>query len=133
MTWIQRQGNKFGSKSTEYNGEIYHSKKESGRAQELDLLAGAGEIRDIKRQVRISFDICKKCLRLCSEHCRLHHDNGVHHLSNYYIDFTYWDIRYGVRVYEEVKGFETQTWKDKWKLLTILYEDDETKKLLVTK
>lgn len=134
MTWYQRKGSKYGAKSTEYNGEVYHSKKEAGRAAELDLLVSGGNIRSWKRQVRISFDICSKCLRLCSERCSIprHKKESVHHLTNYYIDFVLKEND-GTETYEEVKGFETMEWRQKWKLLTILYENDETKKLVVTK
>lgn len=125
--------NKYKANSTEYNGEVYHSKLEANRAQELDLLERAGEIKNIRRQVRISFDICRKCLRLCSSVCRLHKKQGVHHLSNYFIDFTYWDVKSGLEIYEEVKGFQTNEWKAKWKYLCILYEDDPKKKLIVVR
>lgn len=127
--------NKFNAKSTEYEGQVYHSKREAGRAAELDLLERGGEIRNIKRQVRISFDICgnANCLRLCSGNCPKHRMGKVHHLSNYYLDFTYWDKKEGVEVYEEVKGMETGEWKQKWKLLCILYENDPKKKLIVVR
>jgi Protein of unknown function (DUF1064) len=138
--WYQRKGSKYGAKSTEYNGEVYHSKKEAGRAAELDLLVKGGAIRGWKRQVRISFDICSKCHRLCSERCdfckkgkgRSLPPPKIYHLTNYYIDFVL-EENDGTETYEEVKGFETAEWRQKWKLLTILYEDDETKKLVVTK
>lgn len=130
--WYQKKGSKYGSKSTEYNGEIYHSKKEAGYAQELDLRIRARDIRGYERQVKISFDICSICLRLCSAKCDKHKKGKVHHLSNYYIDFVVGEND-GTETYAEVKGFETTEWRQKWKLLCILYEDDETKKLEVIK
>lgn len=128
--WYQRKGSKYGAKSTEYNGEVYHSKKEAGFAQELDIRVKAKDIKGYRRQVRISFDICSNCLRLCSERCSYHKDEKVRHLSNYYIDFVV-DENDGVETYTEIKGFATDVWKQKWKLLTLLYENDETKKLII--
>lgn len=137
MTWYYgTKKSKYNNKTTEFNGEVYHSKLEAGRAQELALLERAGDISDIRRQVKISFDICDECLRLCQSTCRLHKRGTIRHLTNYYLDFIYWDNRNKVEVYEEVKGgkaMETSEWRMKWKLLTILYERDEKKKLIVTR
>jgi hypothetical protein len=133
MTWYNRRGTKYGAKSTEYNGSVFHSKKEAGRAAELDLLERANEIENIRRQVRISFDICASCLRLCSSKCSKHPKEIPSHITNYYIDFVYRDKKTGEEIYEEVKGFETGEWKLKWKLLCLLYERDPKKKLIVTR
>lgn len=133
MTWLRKYGNKFNNCKSDYNGILYDSKKEAARAQELDLLERAREIRNIKRQVKISFDICRRCKRLCSNVCPSCKEVSLAHISNYYIDFVYYDKKNKVEVYEEIKGFETQVWKDKWKLLTILYEDDPMKNLVVIK
>jgi len=44
MYYVKRQ-NKYNAKSTEYGGLIYHSKKEAGYAQELDLRIKAKDIK----------------------------------------------------------------------------------------
>lgn len=65
----QRYGSKYGAKKQEYNGVVYHSKKEAGFAKELNLRKLAGEIKDWERQVRISLDV------------------NDYHIANYYCDF----------------------------------------------
>lgn len=47
-----RPRNKFGAIKTEINGVKYDSKKESRRAADLALLERAGQIADLRRQVR---------------------------------------------------------------------------------
>ena len=132
MTWIDRRGSKFGAKSTEYEGVVYHSKKEAGRAAELDLLERGHEISNIRRQVKISLDICEVCQKLCRGKCPDHPKDHVYHITNYYIDFVYTD-KNETEVYEEVKGFATKEWEMKWKLTEALLGGDENVKLLVTR
>lgn len=102
MTWHQRYGSKYGAHSTEYNGVVYHSKKEAQYALELDLRIKAGEVERWERQVRISLDV-----------------NG-YHICDYYLDFKVWLTDGSVEMVE-VKGFETQVWRLKWKLFEALY------------
>jgi hypothetical protein len=47
----QVPNNKYHATRTEYNGNLYHSKKEAEYAQGLDLLIKAGEIEFYLRQV----------------------------------------------------------------------------------
>src|SRR6476661_2411625 len=102
MTWYERRGNKFGAKSTIYNGIQYHSRKEAGYAAELDLLKKAGEIKDWERQVKISLDV-----------------NG-HHITNYFCDFLV-TMKDGSQELHEVKGFETEIYRLKLLLLEATY------------
>ena len=44
--------NKYKAKKVEINGEVFDSKKEANRYQELLLLQRAGKIRDLQRQVK---------------------------------------------------------------------------------
>ena len=104
MTYLQRSGNKYHSKSTQYEGVVYHSKLEAAYAQELDLRAKAKDIRSWECQVKLDLKV-----------------NGVH-ITNYYIDFvvTHND---GSREFVETKGFETETWRLKWKILEATFDD----------
>lgn len=116
MTWRQRWSNKnkYGNTSSTYNGVQYHSKREAREAAELDLRVKAGEILRWERQVRISLDV-----------------NG-YHICNYFIDFVLY-YPDGRTEYLEVKGFETEVWRLKWKLFESLYGDDPMKRLTVVK
>jgi hypothetical protein len=97
-----RWGNKFGNQKSEHNGILYHSKKEAGYAAELDLRLKSGDVANWERQVRVSLDV-----------------NG-YHICDYYVDFL---VYYpdGTKEYVEVKGFETDLWRMKWKLFEALY------------
>ena len=99
-----RKKPKYRNQFSDYNGNQYHSKFESQVAQDLDFRLKAGELTEVKRQVKIPLDV-----------------NGEH-ITNYFIDFV--AIRKdGVQEYIEVKGFVTELWKFKWRLFEVLYKD----------
>lgn len=88
-----------------YNGYAYDSKLEANYAAQLDLMIKAKEVDKWERQYKISIDI----------------DNV--HICNYFIDFKVY-FQDGRIEYHEVKGFETEVWKMKWKLSKALYPDN---------
>lgn len=102
---FQTRRNKYGNVGQTYDGIAYHSKKEAVYAEELALRKKAKDIKDWKRQVKISLDV-----------------NG-YHICNYFIDFviTHND---GVLEYVEVKGFSTDVWRLKWKLFEALFDKE---------
>jgi len=108
MTYMQYSGNKYHAKSTQYAGQTYHSKLEAAYAAELDLRKKAGDIKDWERQV---------CLQL-----KINGEN----IAKYYIDFVILHND-GSKEYVETKGFETETWRIKWKILEATF-DNEFKK-----
>lgn len=94
---------KYGNKKT--NG--YDSKKEAKRASELQLLVRAGAITDLKEQVKIELQPSFKC-------------NGKTERAIAYVaDFTY--NQNGQEIIEDVKGFKTDVYKIKRKLLLYKY------------
>lgn len=99
-----RFGNKYGATKANFQGIQYHSKREAREARDLEMQRRAGEFSYVKRQVRISLDV-----------------NG-YHICNYIVDF---EIGYpdGTIEYREVKGFETDVWRLKWKLFEALYSE----------
>jgi hypothetical protein len=97
-----------------YNGNLYHSKKESAYAQELDLSVKAKDIKGWDRQIKIDLSV-----------------NGFH-ICNYFIDFVVY-YKFNITEYVEVKGFETDVWKLKWKLFEALYSGKKGVKLTVIK
>ena len=70
----------------------FDSKAEGRRWDTLCLLQKAGEISDLRRQVRVDLHIGNRYMR---------------------IDFVYVDSRLGKTVYEDYKGFMTPEWKIK--------------------
>lgn len=114
MTWYQRKGSKYSNVKQTYKGYSYMSKKEAQYAWELDQLVKVGEVLSWEKQKRISIDV-----------------NG-HHICNYYIDFVVYH-KGGLIEYVEIKGFETDVWKLKWKLFEAFYGDNAQYKLSVIK
>ena len=94
--------NKFGAIPTTYKGIKYHSKKEAEYAKKLDLLVKAKKISSWTRQIPYPLVV-----------------NGKK-IANYIMDFEV-VTNDGTRQLIEVKGYETQVWKIKWKLIQALY------------
>lgn len=103
MIYWQKSGNKYHSKSTQVEGITYHSKLEAGYADELRIRLMAKDIAGWERQVKIDLTV-----------------NG-YHITNYYIDFVITNND-GSKEWVEVKGFETEVWKIKWRLLEALFD-----------
>ena len=100
--------NKYNAVKQTYNGYSYHSKKEAEFAFYLDCRKKNKEIKDWDRQVKIEIRAFGK------------------HICNYYIDFLiiHNDKK---KEYVEVKGFETNVWKLKWKLTQAMFEKERKK------
>jgi hypothetical protein len=99
---IRQSGNKYGSTSHEYNGRVYHSKKEASYAQDLDLLVEAGEVLEWTPQFKIDLQA-----------------NG-RHICTMIPDFLV-TLKDGSQELHEVKGFGTSEWRLKVKILEATY------------
>lgn len=92
--------NKYGArKLTAPDGQVFDSVKEYHRWGCLRLLERAGEIKDLKRQVKFELIPKQEGERAC----------------NYIADFTY--MENGKLVVEDCKGFKTDVYKIKKKLM----------------
>ncbi len=111
---VIKQKNKYSAIKKEYKGGLYMSRKEARYAQELDLLLHAHKIKSWRRQVKIPLD------------------NNGYPICNYYIDF---EITHNDDLVEfvEVKGFETEVWKLKWKIFESIYGRNPNYKLTIVK
>lgn len=94
--------NKYKAKSCIYDGHPYHSRKEAAYAQELDIRKKTKDIKNWRKQEKIDIRVLGK------------------HICNYYIDFVI-EHKDGTEEYVEVKGFETDVWRLKWKLFEACY------------
>jgi hypothetical protein len=103
--------NKFNNKRTEYNGNMYDSKREADYAQNLDWRKKAREILKWERQESIQLIV-----------------NGVL-VTTYRVDFVV-TLANGVKEYHEVKGMITPEAKIKMKLFEAL---NPAHKLVVVK
>lgn len=95
---------KYGNIKKEYNGIIYDSSFEADQAFELDMRIKAKDIKSWERQVKLDLKV-----------------NGQH-ITNYYIDFIV-HHNDGRREFLEVKGFETETWKLKYRIFEATFDD----------
>jgi hypothetical protein len=95
---------KYGSAKQAYGGRNYHSKKEANYAFELDMRIKAKEIKRYTNQHKIELYV-NDC-----------------HVCDYFIDFRV-EMNDGTYEYHEVKGFETDTWRIKWKLTQACYPE----------
>jgi hypothetical protein len=102
-----RRINKYNNRRTRYAGRIYDSALEGSEAQNLDLRKKAGDIKDWKAQVPFEMRV-----------------NGML-ICRYKVDFVVYHND-GSKEAIETKGFETSTWRLKWKLMEALYGDEYT-------
>lgn len=97
--------NKFNATTCSYNGMMYHSKLEASKAMDLDWLVKAKEVKAWTGQHKLELYVTES--KIC----------------NYYIDFRSETISKENWIdYIEIKGFETETWRLKWKLTIALFE-----------
>lgn len=96
--------NKYGNKKTEVDGIRFDSKKEAKRYLELKVLESAGEISDLRRQVKYELIPSQRI-------------NGkvVERKVEYIADFVY--LRDGETVVEDTKGIRTKDYILKRKMM----------------
>jgi hypothetical protein len=92
-----KRSGKYGSRRVEVDGITFASKKEARRYGELKLLVSAGAISDLRLQQSIRCEV-----------------NGVL-VCRYVADFVY--LRDGKEVVEDAKGFKTDVYKLKKRLV----------------
>jgi hypothetical protein len=101
---------KYNNRKITFNGIIFDSVGEANRYKQLLLLEKANRISDLKTQVKItlldSFKLDKATIR------------GI----SYYADFQY--VEGGKTIIEDYKGFKTDVYKLKRKLLLDKIKDD---------
>lgn len=85
------------------DGHWFHSQKEAARYRELNALERGKLIRDLELQPRFALDV-----------------NGIH-ICNYFADFKYFDNDRKVDVVEDTKGFRTETYKIKKRLMLAIH------------
>jgi hypothetical protein len=94
-----RRGGKYGNRRTVVDGITFASRREAARYGELKLLAQAGAVRDLRLQVR--YPLVVGGLLVC----------------HYVADFVYWDRQSKSEVVEDVKGYRTDVYALKAKLM----------------
>lgn len=95
--------NKYRNIKTVVDGITFDSKKEANRYGELKMMQRAKLIKDLK---------CQVVYRL--------HVNGFL-ICKYIADFVYHDVEKNVTITEDVKGFRTEIFKLKKKMMQALH------------
>jgi hypothetical protein len=95
---------KYGAVKTVVDGITFASKREAARYCELKVLERAGEIRDLRLQP--SFEIIPA----------VELDGKKQRATKYIADFCFLDAD-GVMIYEDVKGFRTEVYRLKRRLV----------------
>ncbi len=93
---------KFNARATRCRqGTMHHSAMEAARCDELHLMQKGGLIRDLEAHPQPRFDLAVNDVHVC----------------HYIADFAYTDADSGQRVVEDVKGFATQEYRIKQRLM----------------
>lgn len=113
LSKIMANFNRYNTRATKqtYKGRSYHSKAEAEYAIYLDQLVNEGKIKSWTPQKKIE----------------LRGENGSH-ICNYFMDFVV-EHNDGVTEFIEIKGFETNVWQLKWKMLNDKYGKDSKYKI----
>lgn len=104
MVFNRFKSSKYGATKQTYNGYNYDSKKEAEYAAQLDWMLKAKEIKSWERQHKLELRV-----------------NGIL-ICKYYVDFAV-TLNDGTIEYHEVKGYETDVWRIKWKLAQALFNE----------
>lgn len=108
--WLPKGYSKFGNHKVFYDGIQFDSEREATRYINLKFLLKAGEISDLRLQVE--YELIPKQLgpdgKMAEKKC------------TYIADFVYKD-KDGNEVVEDVKGFRTDVYKIKKKLMRYRY------------
>ena len=101
---------KYRNKKVKVDGHTFDSQKEARRYKELKLMERAGAIKDL--EIQPAFELIPT-IRTETETLRK---------TVYKADFRYVDTKTGGVVVEDVKGFKTDVYKLKKKMLLHKYE-----------
>ena len=112
-----RQKNKYGAKKVTVNGEIFDSKKEAARYQELLILQRAGKILDLARQKRYEIIPEHRQPDCTGPRGGIKKGKVIERARYYVADFVYYDLETDRFVVEDCKGFRTEAYKLKKALM----------------
>lgn len=105
---------KYHNERTKIDGIVFDSKKEANRYRELKLLEKAGEISDLRLQVKYELVPAIYEYRICIPRAVC-----VQKAVTYIADFVYREN--GEEIVEDVKGMKTEVYRLKKKLMRWRY------------
>ncbi len=101
--------NKYRNTKVEYNGEVFDSKKELRRYQQLELMEKAGEIRNLRKQVKYVLIPAQREPDVIGKRGGIKKGRVIERECAYMADFVYEDAKTGETVVEDVKSDITRT------------------------
>ena len=116
-----KPGNKYGARSTVVDGIRFDSAKEARRFQQLRLLEKAGAIRDLQRQVEFELIPAQYEPPRTLKNGRKVRGRCIERKTVYKADFSYIQSDTGEYIVEDAKGFRTEVFKIKKKLMLKKY------------
>lgn len=113
--------NKYGATKCQVNGEVFDSKKEARRWQELRLLEKAGEISNLRRQVKYILIPSQKeaTVEIRNNGTPKRTERVVERECTYVADFVYEED--GKTIVEDTKGMKTEVYRIKKKLMLYVH------------
>lgn len=117
--WARYKGNKYGNRKIVVDGIVFDSAREAHRYSELLVLLKAGEISDLKRQVRIVLIPPQREPETIGPRGGIKPGKLIEHEVSYIADFVYKD-KDGNQIWEDSKGFHTKDYIIKRKLALYL-------------
>ncbi len=102
VSWPRKQGRARGNVRTAcYQGQLHQSALEARRCNDLHLMQLGGLIRELRAHPQPRFDLVVDGTKVCT----------------YVADFDYFDVERDRQVTEDAKGFRTEIYQLKRKLM----------------
>lgn len=114
-----RRGNKYHSEKVTVDGETFDSRKEARRWQELRLLQKAGQISELRRQVKFVLIPTQRAVDTRGPKGGVIKGKVLEREVAYIADFVYTED--GKTVVEDTKGMKTKDYIIKRKLMRFVY------------
>lgn len=112
----KKKANKYQAQKTEYNGEMFDSKRELNRYIELNLLLRSGEISNLRRQVKYELLPTQREPNKIGKRGGEIQGKVIEHGVSYIADFVYED-KNGNIIVEDTKGMRTKDYILKRKMM----------------
>lgn len=101
----KKESNKYHAEKITIDGETFDSRKEARRWQDLRLLEKAGEISDLRRQVKYTLIPSQREAPIVTKTGRIKPGKLIEKEVSYVADFVYQDTHTGDTIVEDVKGY----------------------------
>lgn len=124
MAWRNynpERSSKYHSEECTIDGETFDSRREARRWMDLRLLQQAGEIRDLRRQVKFVLIPTQREPDEIGPRGGVKPGKVIEKEASYIADFVYTDARTGEMIVEDSKGFRTDAYILKRKMMLFVH------------